>query len=785
MEWIPGLRRIFGFLIARRFIVRMIARLFLTVFVLGIVGVVGFSFLKPGDLKPSMHMAFDDMQMAIDGKDYQAAVAAGSIALKLSKPVEASNRVYVGQIEKAMAESHYRLGQVDQALASFESAQEKLAFGTGPCEPVNELAKSERYDALLQMGEISHLNLRYEFSLDSYVRAINVMGTDLLRWDVANQSAQERLTLKLTPLLEDLESTKLDSLENSARFFDQVVATSLLYRDLGQVESAMERLVRFSRRAVESNVAPSSETVRLHVEAATYLAEQGRHDEAIFVSEAAYSDAHATLEASDPNWTRVYLAIIEAIPVWMAGEIPRETLVEAAAYLSANDIANGELQNRLIRLVVKGLEDSELNDTVRLLRIKYPDVFDEVSRGIDDKSAREKGYTSIQVLYGTTRQPIHESDGTTLIGYGPERVESGGYRGRVEVSIPLCHKKGEFEAVGRLERLEVKPNPLNHIVMHRPNELDDQAFETLLRDELSSASADAALIYVHGFNVRFSEAATRTAQLAFDLEFGGVSSFYSWPSRGQPYAYTHDANVSDVAINDMEKYLDQMISEAGPGNVNLIVHSLGTKYLIRALRQMSGKYQSLGKPVFNQVILAAPDIDASNFRTNIPHISFMWKKMTVYASKNDWTMDVSEQINGHPRLGGADPIVTIAGVQTVDSSLAETGMTGHSYYSDDLSIMTDIRALIWHGLEPSDRCFLVEDQKAESAFWVYKPDRCSVQAFDYASALVHQHGKQSAMDRLRALDLSEETMETSIERLLKKCLKLASIVRVVPRSGRY
>jgi esterase/lipase superfamily enzyme len=50
-----------------------------------------------------------------------------------------------------------------------------------------------------------------------------------------------------------------------------------------------------------------------------------------------------------------------------------------------------------------------------------------------------------------------------------------------------------------------------------------------------------AFIFVNGCNVSFEDAARRTGQFAYDLEFLGVLIFY-WPSNGKFADYMNDEN---------------------------------------------------------------------------------------------------------------------------------------------------------------------------------------------------------------------------------------------------
>jgi esterase/lipase superfamily enzyme len=67
---------------------------------------------------------------------------------------------------------------------------------------------------------------------------------------------------------------------------------------------------------------------------------------------------------------------------------------------------------------------------------------------------------------------------------------------------------------------------------------------------LSGAGSKSVLLFVHGFNVTFTDAALRTAQLAHDLSFGGVPFFFSWPSAGETRSYFRDEEIAQLSDKD-------------------------------------------------------------------------------------------------------------------------------------------------------------------------------------------------------------------------------------------
>jgi len=71
------------------------------------------------------------------------------------------------------------------------------------------------------------------------------------------------------------------------------------------------------------------------------------------------------------------------------------------------------------------------------------------------------------------------------------------------------------------------------------------------------ARKPGVLLFVHGYNVSFEDAARRTGQLAYDLGFEGPTVFFSWPSRGSVTAYTRRADRA-VGHPDLKSVLSDL-----------------------------------------------------------------------------------------------------------------------------------------------------------------------------------------------------------------------------------
>jgi hypothetical protein len=136
-------------------------------------------------------------------------------------------------------------------------------------------------------------------------------------------------------------------------------------------------------------------------------------------------------------------------------------------------------------------------------------------------------WVALTIYYATNRTPTGESAGVTA--YGPDRAAQLGY-GRAEVSIPTSRRPGELP-LPSLWKLELNSDPSKHFILKSVQPLNNDIARTELSAKLAAADSKSVLIFVHGFNVNFTDAALRTAQLAHDLSFQGWQCFSAGPPR--------------------------------------------------------------------------------------------------------------------------------------------------------------------------------------------------------------------------------------------------------------
>ena len=286
------------------------------------------------------------------------------------------------------------------------------------------------------------------------------------------------------------------------------------------------------------------------------------------------------------------------------------------------------------------------------------------------------------------------------------------------VSIPRDHRMGDMERPFFIFR----ENPTRHVVLRSADVMSPEIFFQQLSDQVRASNGHNALVFVHGYNVTFPEAARRTAQMAYDLGFDGAPVFYSWPSAGSFQGYGADAESVEWSQANMERFLVDFFRRSGAENVYVIAHSMGNRAVTRAIVNAARQEPAI-RGRLKQVVLAAPDIDAATFREQLaPALVEMGAPVTLYASSNDKALSVAQQLyGGYPRAGqSGDGLVIVQGIDTIDASNVDTGFLGHSYYADEGSILSDM-FYMFRGMRPEARAMLVQRSKPAGHYWAFKP----------------------------------------------------------------
>lgn len=310
-------------------------------------------------------------------------------------------------------------------------------------------------------------------------------------------------------------------------------------------------------------------------------------------------------------------------------------------------------------------------------------------------------YQLVDVYYGTDRK-INQNPASIKEYYLGERGDFS--YGVCKVSIPKGHKVGELESPS-IFKFQFSEDPALHVVLLDIQRLGQKDYFDSLRSEIKRSNKKQAFIFVHGYNVTFEDAARRTAQMAYDLEFDGAAVLYSWPSAGTLAGYPKDEGNVEWSVPHLREFIKDIVERTQAEQIHLVAHSMGNRALTRVLAEAKGYLNTRQLAIIKQIILTAPDIDADIFKRDIaPRITAINSEVTLYVSNKDKALEASKKVKGYSRAGDSgENIVLVEGVETIDASEVSTGFLAHSYYSEEVSVLKDIKQLVGEGLPAQSR----------------------------------------------------------------------------------
>jgi esterase/lipase superfamily enzyme len=357
-------------------------------------------------------------------------------------------------------------------------------------------------------------------------------------------------------------------------------------------------------------------------------------------------------------------------------------------------------------------------------------------------------FAQVPVFFGTNRKRADDvtRGGITRAAFGSDPATAL-QLGRVMVSVPRQgREQGEIPrpASATFWRAAEAEDPNKHFMIVSVSLQDRKVFVQSVKDRLAASTGDfkdQALVFVHGFNVPFDDAVYRTAQIAYDLEFGGAPFLFSWPTLEGNFGYVGARDRAMASRRVLREFLDVISAETGAKRVHLIAHSMGTWPLLDVLREITeDDARSKRDARFQEVVLVAPDMDRDNFTAMASQICPAGNVsasrcaggpatgMTVYATSNDRALLASVKIAaGIDRAGLFDearPLI-LRGIDTIDVSGADTSYfsINHSQPLERAALLRDMALLMKSGSRPPDQRYSLFERRATSdggAYWRYK-----------------------------------------------------------------
>ena len=367
---------------------------------------------------------------------------------------------------------------------------------------------------------------------------------------------------------------------------------------------------------------------------------------------------------------------------------------------------------------------------------------------------------SLDLLFITDRAPAEQADGlpytaarSRSMAFGSAMVEFG-----EDVSWDLLVK--ESTATERVNPLQLKLGPTTELgrfppipyevvvapdgIRRAPGIVEAYAkakrqLQAEIARRLAIAHRKEVVLFVHGYNSSFEDAALTMGELCHFLGRDFVCGIFTWPAgghRGILFGYDVDRESAEYAVEDLLKAIRIIGRTPGVERVHLIAHSRGTDTLATALAQLSAEAYMLRSSPDREfhianVVLVAPDLDGDVAITKIfkvfsdPDLPFGEKaepgalvppapglRVTLYVSPDDKAIATVSWLYGSiARLGridttmfSADQIEAIALLRAVDiiEVRGTTDFFGHNYFKSNPRVSSDIVAMLRYDLQPNE-----------------------------------------------------------------------------------
>jgi esterase/lipase superfamily enzyme len=322
--------------------------------------------------------------------------------------------------------------------------------------------------------------------------------------------------------------------------------------------------------------------------------------------------------------------------------------------------------------------------------------------------------TPVRVFFGTDRK---REDSATRVSFGADRARQL-QLGLSVVTVPKTpdRKRGEISRPSWIDRniWRVPPegDPARHFTILKDGftiYASTDAFLDAVRGHMAEAGTfkDHAFVFVHGYNTSFDHALYRTAQIAYDLGDDGVpfgtAFLYTWPSGGSLQDYKYDSESARFTVDSLVQFLDLVVAKTDAKHVHLIAHSMGNDPMLNAIDRFIVPPTADGR--INQIVLAAPDVDAVEFEKIAARIVPKAKGVTLFASASDRAMYASRQVHkNNPRAGDVPETgpVVVAGLDSIDVSTISTDVLGvnHDTYANSRELINELALLFRKGERP-------------------------------------------------------------------------------------
>lgn len=417
---------------------------------------------------------------------------------------------------------------------------------------------------------------------------------------------------------------------------------------------------------------------------------------------------------------------------------PQQTIAELLAVLEAaardgDRVRAIELDQEILSCLLSESADRDhINQQAQALLVKLERSQAgprPIKPGLTDSVSAPK---PVQVWFGTNRKVGHydKNDQGHFTGERDYNTKYGTWDVDV-VQLPVTDTIDETGTDETLEQIQSFPDWKLEELQAQPFSDENQFFSSISEYLKKKPGQDLhSLLFLHGFNNSFAGAAGTAARLGVDLDVNGATVIYSWAAWGELLKYAHDEASIEGSEQAIADFLVRLAETCGKfGQLDVIVHSMGNRGLLRALQRIAEKPELRRKVNFGQIICVAPDVDRDLFLDltrycfgehpqNLAKEPVKAKGGTLYASKSDIPILFSKWFHAAPRAGFHPPYtvnqkifdsVAVSKHCIIWGNILEFNL-GHAYFADKPEVQKDLKLLMQNNPADKRKGFTLKSQ---------------------------------------------------------------------------
>jgi esterase/lipase superfamily enzyme len=372
-----------------------------------------------------------------------------------------------------------------------------------------------------------------------------------------------------------------------------------------------------------------------------------------------------------------------------------------------------------------------------------PNIYSSGKKTLFEGAIPELKNNKIEVVYATDRAQEIGDDSPNSYGFARSNSVSFGV-----VTIEIGDNES-WDVIEQLSTLEARnqtlplkiikinelgsfpPTPHDFEVVDGSIRINDSVkqdiqesnnkFLDFLTGFLSKSKSKRVVVYIHGYNNGFKEAAYTLGELWHFLGREDVPLLYTWPAgRGGIKGYAYDRESGEFTVFHLKNLIKALGRVDAIDSVTYIAHSRGTDILVTALRElMLESRASSEKPAhltsIDNVILAASDLDIQiiSQRVIAEGMFSEFGRLTIYTSTEDRALGVSKFLfDSVSRLGVTKAedapsevmqvLDKIPNIDVVENRAGRSSFFGHGYFHSDPAASSDLINVIRYSNKPED-----------------------------------------------------------------------------------